>query len=157
LQEGEVVTTRVHKNLQSLDLSALCDPASLIAVAKYILKYLCDQMKDECIPAFAMALRRCLDEPSHANSAEGVFEAVSEMAGHLSAHLQAIDVATSQVRTHAHSETPASILSKIVLLHDSYLSSVSTMLQASVKADLQKVGNLAELLHMLVQHVNSKR
>lgn len=129
----------MHKKLQCLDLSALCDPASLIAVAKYILKYLCDQMKNSCIPSFALALRRCLDDPDNANSAEGVFEAVSEMAGNLSAHLQAIDVVTSQVRAHAQSETPASILSKVVLLHDTYLSAVSAMLQTTVKVDLQKV------------------
>lgn len=125
-----------------MDLSALCDPASMIAVAKYILKHLCDEMKNDCIPSFALALRRCLEDPGipgNANSAQVVFEAVSEMAGHLSAHLQAIDVATSQVRTHAHSETPASTLSKVVLLHDTYLSAVSAMLQTSVKTDLQKV------------------
>jgi hypothetical protein len=146
VQEGEFVTPIAHKKLHSLDLSALCDAASLMAIAEYILKYLCDQMKNDCIPAFAMALTQCLDDSCQAISAERLFEVVSEMAGNLSAHLQAIDVVTSQLRAHAHTETPASVLSRIVLLHDSYLSSVSAMLQTSVKADLQKVWISSEIL-----------
>ena len=154
LQGGDEIST-AHEKLQQMDLSALCDPASMIAVARYILKHLCDEMKNECIPSFALALRRCLDDPGNANSAGVVFDAVSEMAGHLSAHLQAIDVATSQVRTHAHSETPASTLSKVVLLHDTYLSAVSAMLQTSVKADLQKVCQQDLIFRNEMEHVHS--
>lgn len=129
----------MHKRLQHANLSALCDPASLIAVAKYILEHLCNQMKNECIPSFSLALLRCLDDPDDANNAESAFEAVNDMAGNLSAHLQAIDVVTSQLRPHVQSDAPASSLSKVVLLHHTYLSAVSAMLQTSVKADLQKV------------------
>lgn len=138
VQEGED-DVQAHKRLQQVDLSALCGPASLVALTKYILTCLCERMHKTHIPLFAAALKGCLGPDGEVVSADDLYDAIMVMARHLSDHLHVIDVATSQVKAHASNETPAAVLSKMVLLHDTYLGAVSTMLQTSVKADLQRV------------------
>jgi hypothetical protein len=138
MQEGQD-DAQAHKRLQQVDLSPLCGPVSLAALAKYIFTCLCDKMHKVHISNFASALKRCLGPAGEVVCADDLHEAVMVMASHVADHLHVIDVAAAQVKACASREIPAAVLSKMVRLHDTYLGAVSTMLQTSVKADLQRV------------------